>query len=128
MVVFDVGSIKLFNELDSDGTERYILNIFTFTSQFSKRIGEIGENWKADFEIELFSFENDEIVKLEGLIKTISNEFDIVNVIYSTSSMGSYLKAVRDQCINISNQLKDEFSQFNFNFVDVFYKDHVYYP
>ena len=64
---------------------------------------------------------------MEDLIKTISNEFDIVYYIDSTGSMGSYLKAARDQFINISNQLKDEFSKFNFNFGVVFYKDLVDY-
>ena len=65
---------------------------------------------------------------MEGLIKTISNEFDIVYVTDSTGSMGSYLKAARNQCINISNKLKAELSQFNFNFGVVFYKDLVDCP
>ena len=65
---------------------------------------------------------------MEALIKTISNEFDIVYVTDSTDSMGSYLKSARDQCINISNKLKAELSQFNFNFGVVFYKDPVYCP
>ena len=42
--------------------------------------------------------------------------------------MGSYLEAARDQCINISNQLKSELSQFDFNFGAVFYRDPVDCP
>lgn len=42
--------------------------------------------------------------------------------------MGSYLKAARDQCINISDQLKTELPQFDFNFGAVFYRDPVDCP
>ena len=42
--------------------------------------------------------------------------------------MGNYLIAARDQCINISNQLKNELPQFDFNFGAVFYRDPVDCP
>ena len=42
--------------------------------------------------------------------------------------MGKYLIAARDQCINISNQLKNELPQFDFNFGAVFYRDPVDCP
>ena len=51
------------------------------------------------------------------------NLFDIVYLLDATGSMGSYLVAARDQYINISNQLKSELSQFDFNFGAVFYRD-----
>ena len=50
-LILEGGFTKLFNELDTDGTKRYILNIAAFTTQFAKRLGEIGENWKTDFKI-----------------------------------------------------------------------------
>ena len=124
-LIIDGGFTKLFNELDSDGTKRYILNIASFTTQFVKRYGEIGENWKTDFKITPFSYTLDETVKWNGFNLSISNEFDIVYLLDATGSMGSYLAAARDQCINISNQLKSELSKFDFNFGAVFYRDPV---
>jgi hypothetical protein len=87
---------------------------------FSKRYGEIGENWIYNFKISPFSYKLDESVKWEGFKTIISDEFDIVYLIDSTGSMGSYLRAAREQYINISNQLKKELK--NFNFGTVFYK------
>lgn len=126
-LIIDGGFTKLFNEIDSDGSKRYILNIASFSTQFIKRYGEIGENWKTDFKITPFSFTIDESVKMI-FEKRVSNEFDIVYLLDATGSMGSYLAAARDQCINISNQLKSELSQFDFNFGDVFYRDPVDCP
>jgi hypothetical protein len=127
-LVVEGGFTKLFNELDADGTKRYVLNIAAFTTQFAKRYGEIGENWKTDFKITPFSFTIDESVKWDGFPKKISKEFDIVYLLDATGSMGSYLRAARDQCINISNQLKSELSQFDFYFGAVFYRDPVDCP
>ncbi len=68
-------------------------------------------------------------MKLTGIYKPkISHEFDIVYLLDATGSMGSYLAAARDQCINISNQLKSELSQFDFNFGAVFYRDPIDCP
>lgn len=124
-LIIDGGFTKLFNELDSDGTKRYILNIASFTTQFVKRYGEIGENWKTDFKITPFSYTLDETVKWDGFNLWISNEFDIVYLLDATGSIGSYLAAARDQCINISNQLQSELPKFDFNFGAVFYRDPV---
>ena len=81
---------KLFNELDTDGTKRYILNIASFFTQFAKPSGEIGENWKTNFKINPFSFTFDESVKWDGFKITTSNEFDIVYLLVVFGSMSSY--------------------------------------
>jgi len=125
-LILEGGITKLFNELDTDGTKRYILNIAAFTTQFAKRYGEIGENWKTDFKITPFSFTINESIIWTGFKAT--NEFDIVYLLDATGSMGSYLAAARDQCINISDQLKRELPQFDFNFGAVFYRDPVDCP
>ena len=51
--------------------------------------------------------------------------FDIVYMIDATGSMGNYLQAAKDQCINISNELKEKFQSFNFRFGGVFYRDPI---
>ena len=129
-LILEGGFTKLFNELDTDGTKRYILNIASFTTQFSKRFGKIGENWKTDFLITPFNFNIDESVKCNDVLKTstISSDFDIIYLLDATGSMGSYLAAARDQCINISNQLKSELPKFDFNFGAIFYRDPVDCP
>ena len=119
---------KLFNELDRDSTKRYILNIASSSTHFIKRYGEIGENWKIDFKIPPFSFTIDESIIWKGFIRRTSNEFGIVYLLAEARSMGSYLVAARDQCVNISNQLKSELCQFDFNFGAVFYRDPVDCP
>ena len=126
-LVLEGGFTKLFNELDSDGTKRYILNIAAFCTQFTKRIAE-GENWKTDFKIEPFKFDIDKDVIWDEFNSFISNEFDIVYLIDATGSMGSYLAAARDQCIAISNKLKEELPKFKFQFGAVFYRDPIDCP
>ena len=42
--------------------------------------------------------------------------------------MGDYLRAARDNCINISEQLKSQLPQFNFTFGAVLYRDLVDCP
>lgn len=129
-LILEGGFTKLFNELDSDGTKRYILNIATSTTQFTKRLGEIGENWKSDFHIEPFVFNIDETVIWGEFNNSvgISKDFDIVYALDSTGSMGGYLAAARNQCINISNQLQSELPQYDFQFGAVFYRDPIDCP
>ena len=126
-LILEGGFTKLFNELDTDGTKRYVLNISAFTTQFTKRNDEFGENWKTNFKLSAFDFKIDESVKTI-FDKKLSNEFDIVYLIDATGSMGSYLAAARDNCINISNQLKVQLPKFNFNFGAVLYRDPIDCP
>ena len=49
-------------------------------------------------------------------------------MIDSTSSMGNYLKAAKDQCLNISNELQNKFNDYNFQFGGVFYRDPIDNP
>ena len=91
------------------------------TKQFAKRLGEIGENWKTDFKITPFDFTIDETIKDLKIYKSkIPREFGILYLLDETGSMGSYLAALRDQCINIFNQNKLELSQYGFNFGGLF--------
>ena len=123
-LILEGGFTKLFNELDTDGTKRYVLNISAFTTQFTKRNDEKGENWKTNFKLRSFDFKIDESVKIK-FNKGISSDFDIIYLLDATGSMGSYLAAARDNCINISNQLKSQLPKFNFNFGAVLYRDPV---
>ena len=52
-------------------------------------------------------------------------DFDIIYMIDATGSMGNYLEAAKDQCINISNELKSKFNNYNFQFGGIFYRDPI---
>ena len=128
-IILEGGFTKLFNELDTDGTKRYVLNIAAFTTQFAKRFGEIGENWKTNFKLPSFDINLDETVIWKGFDPNrITNDFDIVYLLDATGSMGNYLAAAREQCISISDQLRKELPQFDFNFGAVFYRDPIDCP
>ena len=68
------------------------------------------------------------IVGLEDLKKKNRGEFDLVYMIDATGSMGKYLKAAKDQCINISNELQKKFKDYTFKYGGVFYRDPIDCP
>ena len=68
------------------------------------------------------------IIGLQEFQNQTNGEFDIVYMIDSTSSMGNYLKAAKDQCLNISNELQNKFNDYNFQFGGVFYRDPIDNP
>ena len=120
-LILEGGFTKLFNELEEDGTKRYILNIAGFTVQYQKRLAE---NCKGDFTLPPFEFNIDENVRYD-IIKNsaINKNFDIVYLMDATGSMGDYLKAAKDQCINISKELRKILPKFDFQFGAIFYRD-----
>ena len=67
------------------------------------------------FKFLLFFFKIDKTIKRNRFNERIISEFNIVYLVNATDLMGSYL-AARDQCINISKQLKVELPEFDFNF------------
>ena len=68
------------------------------------------------------------MIGLQDLTKQNGGEFDIVYMIDATGSMGNYLKAAKDQCLNISNELQNKFKDFSFKFGGVFYRDPIDCP
>lgn len=65
------------------------------------------------------------IVGLRDLNQQCNGEFDIVYMIDATGSMGNYIKAAKDQCINISNELQKKFTDYKIRFGGVFYRDPI---
>ena len=68
------------------------------------------------------------IVGLRDLNQQCNGEFDIVYMIDATGSMGNYIKAAKDQCINISNELQKKFTDYKIKFGGVFYRDPIDCP
>ena len=124
-IIIDGGFTKLFNELNTEGTYRYVQNIIAWTTQFSRRIGEYGENWINVFKVPSFTQEINYKEVWDGFKKRYSNEFDIVYMIDATGSMTNYIKAVKDEALNISNSLKEKFPMLMFNYGCIFYRDPI---
>ena len=68
------------------------------------------------------------LVGLRDLNEQSKGQFDIVYMIDATGSMGNYLKAAKDQCINISNELQKKFIDYKIQFGGVFYRDPIDCP
>lgn len=94
-------------------------------AQYEKHYNESGENGPRSYRVPKFSFYIDESRKFD---KVISPLFDIVYMIDATGSMGSYVKAAGEQCINISKDLKAKLSHYDFQFGAIFYRDPVDSP
>ena len=110
-IIIDGGFTKLFNELNTEGTYRYVQNIIAWTTQFSRRIGECGDNWIEVFKIPSFTQEINYKEVWSGFkSQRYSNEFDIIYMIDATGSMTDYIKAAKDEVLNISNSLNEKFS------------------
>ena len=128
-IILDGGFTKLFNEIDSNGTYRYLLNIISWTTQYTRRYATSeSENWCEAFSLQSFSFPIDETVIWKNFSHSISGEFDIVYMVDATGSMLGYIQNVKNQCINISKILKIKFPHFDFNFGCIFYRDPIDSP
>ena len=125
-IIIDGGFTKLLYELETEGTERYILNIISWTTQYSRRYDELKlENWTEVNLFPSFEFLIDETVIWNGFTERKSVEFDIIYMADATGSMLNYNLEVKNQCINISIDLKKKYPSLNFNFGAIFYRDPI---
>ena len=126
-IIIDGGFTKLFNELENEGTFRYIQNLIAYTTKFSKRQFE-NPNWLNNFHLDSFDYIINEDVKRDEKIIKITKEYDIVFFMDATRSMQQYIDACRKEIISISNELKQKYSDLDFNYGGVFYRDPVDSP
>ena len=128
-IVVDGGFSKLFTELDTEGTAKYIQNIIGFTSLYHKHLEREGENWMENFSLPAFEHPINYNEKYDGFIKKIkTKEYDIVYMIDATGSMSDWINAVADRCLNISEELKLKFDYLDFYFGGIFYRDPIDCP
>lgn len=126
-IIIDGGFSKLFNEILTKGTDRYILNCISWTTQFSKRIVDKGDSWVELFNLDSFNYD----IKRDAkwiFRDEISKDFDIVYLIDGTNSMRREINAAKEQVINIFNELKTKYPEYNFNFGAIFYRDKIDSP
>ena len=125
-IVVDGGFSKLFTELDTEGTGKYIQNIVGLTSSYHKHLDRDGENWIDNFSLPSFEQDIDYKEKFNGFVKKITTkEYDIIYMIDATGSMESWIDAAADRCLNISEELKLKFPHLEFYFGGIFYRDPI---
>ena len=126
-IIIDGGFSKLFNELDSTGTYRYVQNIAAWTTQFTRRYSE-NENWRETFRVTPFEQIIDYTEIWTKPRQRFTNEFDILFMIDGTGSMSSSITSAKNEIINISNQLKSLFPDLIFQFGCIIYRDPIDSP
>ena len=126
-IIIDGGFTKLFNELENEGTFRYVQNLIAYTTKFSKRQFE-NPNWLNNFHLEPFDYIINEDAKRDEKISKITKEYDIVFFMDATRSMQQYIDACRKEIISISNELKQKYNDLDFNYGGVFYRDPIDSP
>ena len=126
-IVVDGGFSKLFTELETEGTSKYIQNIVGFTSLYHKHLEkEKNENWMENFSLPSFEQEIDYNEKYDGFIKNIvTKEYDIIYMIDATGSMAEWIGASADRCLNLSEELKNTYPNLDFYFGGIFYRDPI---
>ena len=125
-IVVDGGFSKLFTELDTEGTGKYIQNIVGFTSLYHKHLERDGENWMENFSLPSFEQDIDYTEKFDGFVKKIiTKEYDIIYMVDATGSMNNWIDAASDRCLNISEELKFKFPYLDFYFGGIFYRDPI---
>ena len=127
-IIIDGGFSKLFNEIETTGTYRYLLNCISWTTQFSKRNMDNGNSWVDMFNLDSFSYDIREDANWIFREDQISRDFDIVYLIDATGSMQREINAAKDQVISILNELKNKYPDYNFNFGAIFYRDKIDSP
>ena len=127
-IIIDGGFSKLFNEIDKTGTYRYVLNSIAWTTQFSRRTVENGDNWVENFNLASFKYDIKYDETWKRIRTTFSNEFDIIYLIDATGSMTSEINAAKEQVITILKELQSKYPTFNFNFGAIFYRDKIDSP
>jgi hypothetical protein len=123
-IIIDCGFTKLFNELTpnpQEGTLRYIQNIAALTGQYEKYFRMFGENGPRTFRPTSFKQVIDESVQWTKFnAYSQSGPFDILYMIDATGSMDNYISAAKEQCISISEILKKQLPNYQFQFGGVF--------
>ena len=126
-IVVDGGFSKLFTELETEGTSKYIQNIIGFTSLYHKHLEkEKNENWMENFSLQPFEQKIDYNELYDGFIrKMITKEYDIIYMIDATGSMLDWINASADRCLNLSEELQKTYPHFDFYFGGIFYRDPI---
>ena len=127
-IIIDGGFSKLFNEIETNGTYRYLLNCIAWTTQFSKRMMDKGYSWVESFNLNSFSYDINPDAKWIFRKEISIKEFDIIYLIDATGSMKNEINAAREQVVNILNELNNNYPEFDFNFGAIFYRDKIDSP
>ena len=132
-IIIDCGYTKVFINMSTSesSTWRYIQNLAGFLSRPEAHIiyddGQTAKNYRPngiDFEIDYSNL----YINFEQ--NNRNKELDIIYMIDSTSSMHSWIKGVKEKCLEILNKLNEnpKVKSYDIRFGGVFYRDPVDCP
>ena len=125
-IVIDCSYTKFFLEMESQGTPRYVQNIFSWLGSVEKHQMKDGCKDGTEFRpLQIVLSVNYSAKWSRFLKKPISAEFDLIYLVDVSGSMSSSLNGVKKYCIDISQKLEKELSQFDFHYGGIFYSDPV---
>ena len=124
-IVIDCSYTKFFLEMESQGTPRYIQNIFSWLGSVEKHQMKDGCKDGTDFRPLQVVLGVNYNAKWDRFLKKPVSEFDLVYFVDITGSMGEYLNGVKEYCKDISQKLKNELPNFEFSYGGIFYSDPV---
>jgi hypothetical protein len=128
-IVIDCSYTKFFLEMESQGTPRYVQNIFSWLGSVEKHQMKDGCKDGTEFRpLQIVLSVNYSAKWSRFLKKPCSNEFDLIYLVDVSGSMSSSLNGVKNYCIAISQKLEKELSQFDFHYGGIFYSDPVDVP
>jgi hypothetical protein len=128
-VIIDCGFTKLFTELTTDGTLRYVQNIAALTAQYQKHYQQLGANGPKGYRPPSFTQQIDETVKKQVFMSRCPfGPFDILYLVDGTGSMMGTIEAAKRECVSISEELTQILSSFDFQFGAIFYRDPIDSP
>ena len=125
-IVIDCSYTKFFLEMESQGTPRYIQNIFSWLGSVEKHQMKDGCKDGTEFRpLQIMLSINYSATWTKFLKKPKSNEFDLIYLVDVSGSMSSSLNGVKEYCKSISEKLEKDLDQFDFNYGGIFYSDPV---
>ena len=124
-IVIDCSYTKFFLEMESQGTPRYVQNIFSWLGSVEKHQMKDGCKDGTEFRPLQIVLGVNYDAKWDRFLKEPISEFDLVYLVDITGSMSDSLNGVKNYCIDISQKLGKELPHLKFNYGGIFYSDPV---
>ena len=125
-IVVHGGFTSAFYDFQLEGTGKLLISIVCWLmrceEKIKKQIDKSNEN--NNFKKPLINKINE--IKINKIFKDwYKYKLDIVYMVDATFSMDIYINSVKDQCKNISNELKEKYKDYDVHFGCVFYRDPI---
>ena len=124
-IVIDCSYTKFFLEMESQGTPRYIQNIFSWLGSVEKHQMKDGCKDGTEFRPLQIVLSINYSATWTRFLEKPKNELDLIYLVDVSGSMSSSLNGVKEYCKSISEKLEKELPDIDFNYGGIFYSDPV---